>query len=148
MGRVDVEKAATVRAQVFDDFHRGHRPLGNCLCLPIEGMHDRVGIEILDHPLRDEDQGKHNTNGQQDVEGTADKIHPEVAQVLGAATRKATRQGHRQSDAGSSGDKLVKGQARHLGQVAHGLLARVELPVCVGGETSSGIESEARLNPG
>src|SRR6266568_1374964 len=43
MGRIDVEKAATVRAQVFDDFNRGNRPLGNCLCLPIEGMHDRVG---------------------------------------------------------------------------------------------------------
>ena len=56
MGRVDVEEAAAVRTQVFDDFHRGYRPLGDRLRLPIQGMHHRVGIEVLDHSLRDEDQ--------------------------------------------------------------------------------------------
>ena len=51
MRRVDVEEAATVGAQFFDYLLRGDRPLGNRLRRAIQGMHDRVGVEVLDHSL-------------------------------------------------------------------------------------------------
>ena len=51
MRRVGVEEATTVGAQFFDRSPRGHRPLGDRLRLPIQGMHDRIGVEVLDHSL-------------------------------------------------------------------------------------------------
>ena len=74
MGCVDVEEAAAVGAQIFDDLHRGHRSLGDRLRLPIQSMHHRIGIEVLEHPLRDEDQSTHHADGQQDVERAADQV--------------------------------------------------------------------------
>ena len=144
--RVDVEEAAAVGAQVFDDLHRGHRSLGDGLRLPVQGMHDRVGVEVLDHALRDEDQRAHNTDGQQEIERAAHEIYPEAAKVLRAAAGKPAHQRHRQSNAGRGGDELVKGQAGHLGQIAHGLLASVVLPVGIGGEAGGGIEGQLRLH--
>ena len=148
MGGVDVEEAAAVGAQVFDDLHRGDWPLGDGLRLPVQGMHDRVGVEVLDHALRDEDQRDHDADGQQDVERAARQVDPEVAQVLRAAAGQAAHQCHRQRDARGGGDELVKGQAGHLRQVAHGLLAGVVLPVGVGGEAGGGIEGQLRLDIG
>ncbi len=75
-------------------------------------------------------------------------IHPEATQVLGTAAGKAAHQRHRQRDASSGGDELVKGQAGHLGQIAHGLLARVVLPVGIGGEAGSSVEGQLRLHVG
>ena len=60
-----------------------------CVC-PFERMYNGVGIEVLDHSLRDETRGTHNADGQQDVEHAAGQIDPEVAQVLRAAARQPT----------------------------------------------------------
>ncbi len=76
----------------------------------------------------------------------ADQVHPEVAERLRAAARQPAHQRHRQHDAGGGGDELVKGQASHLRQVAHGRLASVVLPVGIGGETGSGVEGQLRLD--
>ena len=148
MRRVDVEEAAAVGPQVLDDLHRGHRPLGDGLRLPVQGMHDRVGVEVLDHALRDEDQRAHDADGQQEVERAARQVHPEVAQVLRAAAREPAHQRHRQRDAGSGGDELVKGQPGHLRQIGHGLLAGIVLPVGVGREAGCRVESQLRLDIG
>ena len=115
---------------------------------PVEGMHDRVGVEVLDHALRDEDQRAHDADRQQEIEGAAHQVHPEVAQVLRAAAGQPAHQRHRQHDAGGSGDELVKGQAGHLRQIAHGLLAGIVLPVGVGGEAGGGVEGQLRLDIG
>ena len=96
--------------------------------------------------MRDEDQRAHDADRQQEVERAAHEVYPEVAQVLRAAPREPAHQRYRQRDAGGSGDELVKGQAGHLCQVAHGLLACVELPVGVGGEAGGSIESELLLD--
>ena len=40
----------------------------------------------------------------------------------------------------------MPGQARHLGQIAHGGFAAVRLPVGIGGETDRGVECEVRSN--
>ena len=51
MRRVGVEEATTVGAHFFDDLLGGDRPLGNCLGRAIQGVHDRVGVEVLDDSL-------------------------------------------------------------------------------------------------
>ena len=145
MCRVDVKEAATIGAQVFNDLHRSHGTLSDGLYLPIQGMYYCVGVEVLNHALRDEDQRTYETDRQQDIERAAYEINPEVAQVLRAAAGQSAHQGHSQRDARGSRDELVKGQAGHLGQVAHGLFARIVLPVSIGGETGGGIEGQLLL---
>src|SRR5579875_379766 len=107
MRRVGVEEAAAIGPQFFDNLLGGNRPLGDYLRLPVQGMHDSIRIEVLDDSLRDQDQRADDADGQQEVERTAGKVHPEIAQLLGAAASESTHQRYRQRDAGSGGDEVM-----------------------------------------
>ena len=52
----------------FDDFLRGHRPHRERLLGALQSRHLDVGAKILDHSLRNEDQGHGNADRQQDIE--------------------------------------------------------------------------------
>ena len=59
VGRVGIEEATAVRAQLLDDLLRGHRPHGDHLLAPVQGRHLLVGGEVLDHSLGHEEEREH-----------------------------------------------------------------------------------------
>ena len=75
-------------------------------------------------------------------------VHPEVAQLVGAGPGEAAdhRDRHDQADGGRH--ELLHGQPGHLGQVAHGGLAGVVLPVGVGHERCGGVPRGVRRDGG
>ncbi len=152
VGRVGVEEAAAVGPQLLDRLLGGDRPhgdgdlldrhaLGDRVALGIlervalvvqlrlvvagrlDQRHGLVGAEVLDHPLGDQDEGGDQGDRQQDVEGAAGHIDPEVAQHRGLAPHEAADQGNGDRHAGGGGDEVVHRQPHHLGEVAGRLLA-------------------------
>ena len=78
-GRVDVEEAAAVRAELLDRDLRGDGAQREGLIPALErGGRDRAA-EGLKHALRDEDQGDDHRERQEDVIDAADRVLPEVA---------------------------------------------------------------------
>ena len=78
-------------------------------------------------------------DGQQDPQGAAHQVDPEVAELGGVASGESAHEcdGDRHTDRGR--DEVLHGQAGHLHQVALGRLTRVGLPVGVGDEADRGV---------
>jgi hypothetical protein len=173
VGRVHVEEAAAVRSQLLDRDLRGGRAhrqyllgelrlLGLGLALLVEdrlavgtgdrfvvldGLHDgrrHVGLERLHDTLRDEDQCQDEGQGQQDVEGRPRQINPEVTDRRRRAPAEPPDEGHQRRHPGRRRGEVLHGEAQHLGEIAHGALAAVALPVRVGGEAHRGVERRVR----
>ncbi len=140
MRGIGVEEAAAVRAQLLDGLLRGHRPLRNRLSRPFNRGRLRVAIPVLDDALRGEQQGGNERDRQQEVDGRAGHVDPEVADRRLALPRKAADEGDGDGDARGGRGEVLYGQRRHLSEVAHRRLADVRLPVRVGDETDRGIE--------
>ena len=94
-----------------------------------------------------DDRGDHRER-QQDSDGAAHQIDPEVAEVTGVATREAANERHRDGHADRGGDEVLHGEAGHLHQVALGRLAGVGLPVGVGHEADGGVPGQRRRHRG
>jgi hypothetical protein len=113
---------------------------------------DQLGLGIrregLHHALADQSQGQDQGQGQQHVEGGAQHVHPEVAHAARLLAREAAHQGHDHGHAGSGGKEVLHVETQHLGQVTHGGLAAVALPVGVGGEADGGVEGRIRRGVG
>ena len=62
--------------------------------------------------------------------------------VFAEARAKAADEGDGERDAGGGRNEILGGEAHHLGQIAQRAFAAVVLPIGVGGEADSGIESE------
>ena len=92
--------------------------------------------------------GMDNGFGQQDVEGHAHQVGPEVADGLAAIGGEGARQGGRHRHGHDRRDEVLHGQPGHLRQVAGGALTRIELPVGVGDEADRRIESQLRRHGG
>ncbi len=103
-------------------------------------------MEVLRHALPHEEQADDDGDRQQDVEGAAHQVGPEVADPLRRAAREAAHQGDRERDAGRRRDEIVDRQPRHLDEVAHGRLGYVGLPVGVGVEAHRRVEGEPFLD--
>ncbi len=148
MGAVGVEEAAAVRPQHLDGLLRGHRAERDDLPRPLDGLELDVRRERLHHPLGDQEDGDQEREGQEHVEGGPDEIDPEVPErpraTRAPAAGQPPRQGQRHADAGGRGREVVPGEAGHLGQVAHRRLARIGLPVRVGGEAHRGVPGQRR----
>ena len=171
--RVDVEEAAPVGPELLDgDLRRGgshrddllgeRRLLGLGLTLVVEhglavlvglglviarGLdHSDLGIrrERLDDALRDEGQAPDDGQGKQDVDRRAREIHPEVADGLGRAARESADERHQDGHAAGGGHEVLDGEREHLGEIAHGRLAAVPLPVGIGGKAHRGVERGVR----
>ena len=57
MSGVGVKQAATVCAKHLDGFLGSHRSLNDGLSSAFDSLSDGVGMKILDHALRAEEQG-------------------------------------------------------------------------------------------
>ena len=156
MGRVGVEEAAAVGAQLLDGDLAGGRPDGDGLLRHdgrvrgperLDQLGDRIGTPRLHHALRHEQQGPHQRERQQHVERGAGQVDPEVADGALLRAGKAADQGHHHGDAGGRGHEVLHPERQRLGEVAHRALAAVGLPVGVGGEADGGVEREGRGSP-
>ena len=73
-----------------------------------------VGLEILDHALRDQEHGEDEADGQQQVIGHPHEVHPEIANGLGRVPGDAAHQGGGDGDAHGGGSEVVERQPHHL----------------------------------
>ena len=65
-----------------------------------------------------------------------------LPRVFDLAAGDAADEGDGEGDADGGGPEVVRGEAEHLGEIAHRGLGRVGLPVGVGGEGDGGVEGE------
>ena len=107
-----------------------------------ERMRDGVLAEVLRNALRDQQQRVNKRAGDEDVERSAGHIDPEVADGRRRGALDATNQRDSNHDARGRRPEVVRGQAEHLSQIAHGAFRRVELPIGVGGKTGGGVPGQ------
>ena len=74
------------------------------------------------------------------------QVDPEVADRRRAPPHEPAHERDRNREANRGGDEVLHRQPGHLGEVAHGQLAAVVLPVRVGDEADRGVERERRRN--
>ena len=176
MRRVDVEEAAAVGAELLDRDLRGRRPERQGLLLGARLFHDRlavlvgerlavgavlrllelerllhqihrlVGREGLHHALRDEDPGEQERQRQQNVQGRAGQVGPDVADAVRLLAREAARERDQHRHAGRRREEVLHAEPQHLREIAHRRLAAVALPVGVGDEAHCGVERRVRRN--
>ena len=160
---VGVEESSSVCAEFLDGFLRGDRPLRDHLVgdglrggfpvgagglhgLRIDELGGVVGLEVLDHALRHENQGDQQRRRQQHPEKAPRYIDPEIADGFRFAARDAANDGDGDHDSDGGGSKVVVGEPGHLREVAHGGFAGVVLPVGVRGKRGGGIKGEIGCN--
>ena len=119
MRAVGVEESAAVGAEHLDGFLRSDRPWPMVCAAVLERVHGGVGMEILRNALPDQQQRVDDAAGQQDVEQRARHIDPEVADGAGLRALDAADERDGDDDAHGRRPEVVRGQAGHLGQVAH-----------------------------
>ena len=85
---------------------------------------------------------------EQDADGAAHQVRPEVAQLTGAGAGEAPYERHGDGDTDGGRDEVLHREAAGLHDVAHGLLAVVRLPVGVGDEGRGGVERLVRVDRG
>jgi hypothetical protein len=146
---IGIEESATVGAEHLDRHLRGGRSLGERLGRRHGGagglLHaggGGVGEEVVDHPLRHQEQRIDHADRRQQVEVDAHQVGPEVAHGGGAVAGDGAHQHRGDSDADRGREEVVGRQGGHLREVGHGRLAGIALPVGVGGEADRGVESE------
>ena len=147
---VGVEETAAVGAQHLDGFLRGHRPLPDGLRLGglFERMRNRIRAEVLRHALPDQEQRVKNARRRQNVKHRPSHVDPEIANRRGTGSLDTTDQRHGNHDACRSRPEVVRRQARHLREITHGRLGRVELPICIRGEAGGGVEGKIGAHRG
>jgi hypothetical protein len=114
----------------------------------VDSRHVLVGVEVLDRPLADQEHSNHQRDRQQHVKRDPGQIAPGVADGLRRMAGEAADQRDHDDDAGGGGKEVLHRQAEHLGQVAHGRLAGIALPVRIGGETDRSVERRIRADVG
>ena len=141
-GRVRIDEAAAIGAQLFDDFLRGHGTAGDRLCDAFHRFHGVICVEVLRDALHHEDERSNHADWQQEIEAAARQVNPKISNHFRGRARDATNHRHRDRDADTGGNEVVPSQCRHLREVAHRALAGIELPVRVRGKTDGRVPSE------
>ncbi len=103
-----------------------------------------VRLQVLDDALRDQRERAHDAKREQYPERPADQVYPEIPDGLHLAASDPANEGNRKRNAYRRGNKVVIGKPGHLREIAHGGLARVGLPVRIGGERGRGVERNMR----
>ena len=144
VGAVGVEESAAVGAQHLDGFLRGHGTLTDGLRLSglLKRMRGRVRAQVLRNSLPDQQQCVDDARGPQHIEQGARHVDPEVADGGGVGALDAADKSYGDHDARRRRPEVVRGEAGHLGEIAHGGLGRVELPVGVGGEAGGSVPGQ------
>ena len=89
----------------------------------------RVGLEVLNHALRHEEDREDQANAKQQVVNDAHEVHPEIAERSGRMSRDAPHQRRCQSNADGCGGEILDDQPDHLREIRHGAFAAIVLPV-------------------
>ncbi len=145
---VGVEKAAAVGAEHLDRDLRGDRADRDGLLGAFQRRRVDVRAERLRDPLPDQEQRVRHADRQQDVEGAARDIDPEIADRAHRVPREAADQRDREDDAGCGRQIVLMRQAQHLHEIRHRAFAAVGLPVGVGDEADGGVERQVRRDRG
>ena len=146
---VGVEEAAAVGAEFFDGFLAGDGTAGDGLLPAGERVDDLVvQAEVLNRAAGDEDDRGDHGQRQQDSGRAAHQVNPEVAELIGVATRQAANERHGNGHADRSGDEVLHGEAGHLHEMALRRFTGVGLPVGVGHEADRGVPGECRRHRG
>ncbi len=177
MRRIDVVEAAAIGAELLDrDLRRGGsernrllgrgRLLGDRVALLVlerlavravlrvvvghrlDERHRRVLVEGLRHALAHQHERQDDRQRQQDVDGGAHEVGPEVADAARFLAREAANERDEHRHPGRRRDEVLHGEREHLREVAHRRLAAVALPVGVGGEARRGVERGIRADGG
>ena len=121
-------------------------PPGRVWVAPGDGRHLAQLVEVLDHPPGQQHGGQQDRQRQEHEHDAAGQVDPEVADRLGPAAGQPADQGdgHGQADPGR--DEVLHRQPGHLGEVAHGRLAHVVLPVGVGHERHGGVQGQVGVD--
>ena len=142
MRGVGVEEAAAIRAELLDGFLRRYRALRDGLLPAFQSGHAGVGLQILDHTLRAQEQRRDDRNRKQHIDRGTRHIDPEITDGLGLMPRKASYDCNRNRNPGGGRHEVLNGQGRHLHQVAERRLATIRLPVGVGEKAGGGVEGK------
>ena len=94
------------------------------------------------HALPDEKESDHNRYRQKHIQNSACHIDPEIADRFCRAAGKAPDEGNGQRVAGRGRNEIMHGEPGHLGQIAHGRLGHVGLPIGVGDEAHRRVEGK------
>src|SRR5216683_528993 len=154
MRAIGIHEPATVRSQHLDGFLGSDRSLCDDLLaerfhhwlafrsqhwlairrdfrdlLRLNKLRRGVGLEILNHALRDQQQSINDASRQQYPERCTRGVYPEISQSLLFFSRDPADKRHGQRYPNRSRREVVISQARHLRQIAHGLLTAIKLPV-------------------
>ncbi len=82
MGRVHIEEAAAIGAELLDRHLARHRTKGDGLARALQRRRVEGGGERLRHAGQGEKEGKQQRAGQQDVEGRAGEIDQKLPSDL------------------------------------------------------------------
>ncbi len=99
-------------------------------------------LEVLDHPLRRQEEREDDREGKQEIEVDADDVDPEIPDRPGRMPGDPPHQSRGRRDAGRRRDKVMENEPDHLRKVGQCGFPRVILPVRVGGEAGRGVEGE------
>ena len=101
-----------------------------------------IRLEVLDHPLGDQEDRVEKAYGEQQVQRHPHKIHQEVAHRFDGMPGDPPHERRGHGDSGGGGGEIVDGEGDHLGEVRHRRLPAVALPVRVRRETDRRVEGE------
>ena len=145
MGRVRVDDAAAVRAQLLDRLLAGDRARGRWSASRPPRWSRRPGPRSVCTTPRPA-----STTASTSASGSRTRVTPRVRStqklpmVSAALAREAADQGDGDRHADRGRDEVLHGEPGHLDEVAHRRLAGVVLPVGVGDEAHGGVEGEER----
>ena len=103
-----------------------------------------VRKQVLRDALPDEEQADDDRQRQQDVEGGARQIDPEIADDAAFAPEEAADHRGPDGDAGRRRHEVLRRQPDHLAEIRHRRLAAIGLPVGVGDEAHRRVEGKVR----
>ena len=148
VGGIGVKEAAAVGAEHLDRFLGGDRPQRDRLTRAFQRRGGDLLRQRLRYATRDQHQRVDDRDRQQQVERDPRQVGPEVADRRLLAPREAAEQRKRERDADRGREEVVDDERQHLAEIAHHSLARIPLPVGIGGEADRDVERAVRADAG
>ena len=146
MGRIGVEKTATVVAEQFDGLLASHGTDRDRLLRPFQRCCFYRASQRLGRAEKHKSQRHQRRERQQHIEDRPCQIDPKIADRRALLTREGARQTKRQGQGDRRIEEVIGGKADHLREMTHRRLARVGLPIGVGDEADGRIEGEVGRN--